>query len=137
MTDNEAGDEIVSPRRRSPLRRLGCTIIVIIWFVLLLTPCLGIVLATQGDLVIPQGNAPGHEIRIWLITEADSRGVGISSAVVHQRESDALCVETNTRFILWAGNADPLTSCVCYSRSNAEAAWSTVSVEDQACESDG
>ena len=137
MADNTVNDEIVKPRRRSPLRRAGCTIVVILWFVLLLTPCVGIALATQGDIVISQGNAPGQEIRIWLITEADERGLGLSSATLQQPDSNNLCVETSTRFILWTGQADPLTSCVCYTRDMEEQVWSTVSVENRACESSG
>ena len=137
MTELLEDQPVAPPRRRGPVRRVGCTILVILWFLLLLTPCVGIVLATQGDIVIPQGNAPGHEIRIWLIAEADERGLGLSTASVPQSESNALCVETSARFILWAGNVDPLTSCVCYTRDTEEQAWSTVSVENRACESGG
>jgi hypothetical protein len=137
MLETGESSTIAPPPRRSPRCRAGCTILTILWFLLLLTPCVGIVLATQGDIVIPQGSVPGHEIRIWLISEADQRGLGLSSATIDQTNSNALCVETSARFILWTGNAAPLTSCVCYTRDSEEQAWSTISVENRACESDG
>lgn len=133
MTETPEANTPPTSRRRSPACRVGCTILVILWFLLLLTPCLAIILATQGDIVIPQGSVPGHEIRIWLISEADQRGIGISSASVQQTDANALCLETNARFILWAGNADSLTLCECYTRESEDQAWSTVSVEDRAC----
>jgi hypothetical protein len=138
MAENtEINDVPPPPRRRSPVRRAGCTIAVILWFLLLLTPCFCIVLATRGEIVIPQGTAPGQEIRIWLIMEADQRGLGISSTSVQQAGPNALCVESDTRFVLWTGRADPLTSCVCYERTGEDQSWSTASVANRACESGG
>lgn len=138
MVDNiKVDDTPAPPRRRSPARRMGCTIAVILWFLLLLTPCFCIALATQGDIVIPQGSAPGQEIRIWLIMEADQRGLAVSSATVQQPAANVLCVESSARFILWTGSTDPLTSCVCYTRDGEEQPWSTVSVDNRACESGG
>jgi hypothetical protein len=134
MAENVEVEDAPPPRRRSGVRRAGCTVAVILWFLLLLTPCFCVVLVSQGDIILPQGSAPGQEIRIWLIMEAEQRGLGVSSTSVEQTEANALCVESSTRFILWTGRADPLASCVCYERSEADQSWSTVSVVNRACE---
>lgn len=120
-------------RQRSPLRRAGCTVLVVLWFLLLLTPCFCITLATQGEIIIPQGSAPGQVIRIWLIMEADERGVGVSSTSVQQANENALCVETDTRFILWSGSAEPSASCECYEREDPDQQWSLLSVSNDTC----
>ncbi len=119
-------------RRRSPLRRAGCIIALVIWFAILLLPCLMITLAVQQEIVITTGGAPGQQIRVWLISEADQRGLAISTASAQQSSPDAVCVQTNVRFLLWAGKADPLSYCNCYQRADASAPWSeTVSNEGE------
>lgn len=133
MTLVDEVNGITPPRPRSRLRRAGCPVLVILWFLLLLAPCLCIVLATQGEIVIPQGSAPGQAIRIWLIMEADQRGLGLSSTSVQQVDENALCVESDIRFLLWSGSAESSSSCECYERASAEQQWSLLSVSNDAC----
>jgi hypothetical protein len=130
---NEVNGTLQARRPRSPLRRAGCTVLLILWFLLLLAPCFCIVLATQGEIVIPQGSAPGQAIRIWLIMEADQRGLGVASSSVMQEQENTLCVESNTRFLLWSGSAEPISSCECYERARADEQWSLLSVSNEAC----
>lgn len=123
-----------APRRRSPLGRLGCGIALVVWFFLLLTPCMLILLATQNEITIPLGgDAPDHEIRLWLIQEIDERGLGISTTSILQTEPDALCVQTRSRFMLWQGEAEPIAYCECYTRSAADAEWTYSSMKGEAC----
>ena len=112
-----------APPRRSPIRRAGCIVALVIWFVILLLPCFLIVLAVQQEIVITTGSAPGQELRLWLISEADERGLGLSSASVYQSSANALCVETNVHFLLWTGHSDPVLYCDCYQRASASAEW--------------
>lgn len=121
------------PRRRSPLRRLGCGLMLVIWFAILLLPCALVVIAVRQEIVISQGDAPGQQTRFWLISEADQRGFGLSTASVMQISENALCVQTNVHFYLWTGSADPLTYCECYERVNADAPWSLTSTSDGVC----
>ena len=121
------------PRRRSPIRRAGCIIAVLVWFLILLLPCFLIVLAVQQEIVISTGSAPGQQTRLWLISEADQRGLALSTASSRESNPNAVCVETNVHFYLWTGKSDPLSYCDCYQRDKADSPWSQVSTEAGAC----
>lgn len=120
-------------KRRSPLRRIGCTIALVLWFTLLLVPCFLIVMAVQGEIVITQGDLPGQQLRVWLIMEADQRGFGVSSATVYRDGDNNACVQTDTRFWLWEGEADPVSYCECYARADTESVWSPTGTESGVC----
>jgi hypothetical protein len=107
--------------------------LLVIWFVVLLLPCALIVLAVQQQIVIPTGSAPGQQTRLWLISEPTERGFGVSTAAVTPTGGDALCVQTDVRFLLWSGQADPLSYCECYARANAGDAWSLTDSREGAC----
>lgn len=99
-------------------RRLGCLLAFVIWLVVMLVPCFFITLAFQQQIVITQGSAPNQVLRVWLINEADHRGLGLSTASTHPDGTDAgLCVQTDVSFLLWVGQANPVTYCECYLRS--------------------
>ncbi|MBZ0303284.1 MAG: hypothetical protein K8J31_26310 [Anaerolineae bacterium] len=116
--------------RRHPLRRPGCILGLILWFLILLTPCFMIVLAVQGEIAVTTGSAPDQRLRVWLIQEAAQSGIGVSSASV-QTQDDLLCVQTDVRFVLWRGSAEPTQYCECYTGTDAN--WQTVRVEQSAC----
>jgi hypothetical protein len=140
MSDPETVDQpeatVVRPRQRTPLRRAGCTVLVVLWFLILLVPCFCLILATQGEITIPQGSAPGQVLRVWLINEADERGLGVSSTSAQQLGDNRLCVESTTRYLLWAGVAQPSVSCECYAREATDQALEVVSVANEACASE-
>ncbi len=120
---SEANIPIPPAPRRSPLRRAGCIIALVIWFAILLLPCFFIVLAVQQEIVIPTGGAPGQQSRVWLISEADARGIGISTASALQPDETSLCVQTDVLFLLWAGSQEPSSYCECYARETSGDAW--------------
>ncbi|MFN8565855.1 MAG: hypothetical protein U0703_30415, partial [Anaerolineae bacterium] len=60
--------ETPSKPRRSPLRRAGCIVALVIWFGILLLPCFLVVLAVQQEISIPTGGAPDQRLRLWLIS---------------------------------------------------------------------
>jgi hypothetical protein len=103
----------IVPPKPSRIRRIGCTIAVILWFLLLLTPCLVIVLATHGEISVSTGSAPEQRTRIWLIMEARSRGLGVSTASAHESDGQT-CVQTDVQFWLWQGSEEPTSYCECY-----------------------
>lgn len=89
------------------------------WFVLLLSPCLLIALATQGEITLQLGNIPGQVLRIWLIEGARERGIAISRpSVATNLGNNTTCVQTDTSFILWMGRGEATRFCDCYAQSN-------------------
>lgn len=125
-------------RRRSPLRRLGCGVLVVFWFVLLLLPLAMFVLAVQGDITVPRFDAvPDPQehplLQVRLVMEVDYRGLGITSTSVHTGENE-LCIQTQVRFLLWEGEGDPATFCDCYTRDSSEVDWVFASTVEGECD---
>lgn len=118
--------------KKSPLRRPGCVIGLMIWLLLVLSPCLMIVLAVRGEIALTTGSAPEQKLRIWLIQEAGQSGIGVSNVDL-LTDSGQLCVQTNVRFILWRGQAEPAQSqyCECYTRIETD--WQLLRVSQDAC----
>lgn len=123
--------------RRSLARRAGCTALLVLWFALLLVPCLCAVIAINQEVVLPVGGAPGQHIRVWLIMEAEQRGLGISTPRVSGDEgAGAICVETYNRFVLWQGREPDVVYCECYERGANGQGWALTSTSAQACAAD-
>lgn len=121
--------------RRSTARRAGCAVLLVLWFGLLLVPCLCAVIAINQEIVVPLGSAPGQHVRAWLIMEAEQRGIGISTPRVTGDEADgAVCVETHNRFVLWQGREDDVVYCECYARGADDTGWTLTGTTSQACE---
>ncbi|MBE2184068.1 MAG: hypothetical protein IAE89_11625 [Anaerolineae bacterium] len=131
----ENADVPAAPPQRSRLRRVGCWVLVVIWFLVLLLPCFFFALAINQEIVIPTGSVPGQNIRIWLIMETHARGLGVSSAAAFSETENAACLQTQTNFLLWSGSAEPVQSCECYQRDSADEVWSLVSIEAAQCRS--
>lgn len=122
----------VSPRR-GPLRRIGCGVLLVFWFALLMLPCILLLLATNQEIVVSQGSLPGQEIRVWLIMEASQRGLGVSSTSVSQNGENSVCMTTSMQFILWSGREDPLSYCECFERGGPDQAWTPTGMSLDAC----
>lgn len=123
------------PPRRSPIRRLGCTIAVIIWFVVLLTPCLCIVLASQGEIAVRLGDVPGQSFRLWLVNESRQRGIAISRPSIYaSEEQHQVCLQTNVNFFLWMGSAEATIYCECYTQLVNNTGWELLSNQQTACQ---
>jgi hypothetical protein len=116
-------DSPAQTARRSPLRRVGCGIALTLWFLLLLTPCIMVYAASQGEITIPQGDLPGQSIRLWMIQEARSQGIGIASTSALTIDENTRCLQTDNRFLLWRGSEPPVTYCECFRRSRDEGRW--------------
>jgi hypothetical protein len=105
------------------VRRIGCTTAVVLWFLLLLTPCLCFYFSVQQEVTISLGAAPGQSLRVWLVMEARTRGLGISAGTVARENETALCVETTTTYLLWQGQPQNTVYCECYARDESAQAW--------------
>ena len=126
-------DDVEVPIRpqRSLLSRLGCGFLLVIWFVILLTPCGLLYLASNGAIRISHTDIPDSyehpRLSIELITEIKSRGLRIvnSSVVDNNLDDNLMCIQTNVRFLLWQTNEDnqDTSYCDCYERTNSDSGW--------------
>lgn len=108
------------------LGRLGCGTLVVLWFMILLLPCILFTLATQGSIVINHANVPEPDshplLQIDLLTEADYRGFRIVTTQIYNYD-DQLCVQSNVSYFLWLGEGAPSVYCDCYVQDSAESEW--------------
>jgi hypothetical protein len=126
--------ETSQPKRRSLRRRLGCGVVLVIWFALILSPCLCIVLATQGEILVHFSDVPGNALRIWLVNEAHERGIGIARPSVRgTNDPNVVCVQTEVTFIFWQGEGKPTHYCECYTHSDQAGDWSPSTTESSDC----
>ncbi len=133
MSEAEVNVPVPEVKRRSLLGRLGCGVLLVVWFFVLLTPCFFLTLAFQQEIRVATGGAPGQELRIWLIMEVETRGIGVSNGTVRSASDDSLCVETHINYLLWAGQEDSSLYCECYQRSSADESWSLTTTVTAVC----
>ncbi|MCC7449348.1 MAG: hypothetical protein IT324_18160 [Anaerolineae bacterium] len=110
-------------------KRLGCGVLLVLWFTLLLTPCLAIVLATQQEIVLTHSDIPNDDFRIWLVQDAKQRGVAISNSRRVDLPDNRACTLISVSFLMWQGKGDPTSYCSCYQRQGG--GWTPID-EDQA-----
>lgn len=143
MSDEQQHPEIEyvvveKQQRRRPMRRVGCVLLVVVWFIVLMLPTVLFVLAVEGDITIARGDdiPDSHEhplLQASLVMEADFRGLRITNTSLHNETDENLCIQTNVRFVLWQGEGDPATFCDCYTRDDPESAWLLDSTEMSPC----
>ncbi len=118
------------------LKRLLRMMFLLVWLLLILTPCMALVLASQGEFRIRTGPAPEQETRLWLVQEARRAGLALSHASVISSDSER-CFQTDVRFLLWrAQNPDEETAttfCSCHAPGDNE--FQTPQVSAGACTS--
>lgn len=121
--------------RRSPLRRAGCVVALVLWFLVLLAPCGLFYLATQGEIALTFNPSPPQIVRVWLVMEARQRGIGFSRpSIVVDAANQTVCVQTDVTFLLWEGRADDLAStyCECYAQDSGQ--WTLMSTGTGVCQ---
>lgn len=146
MTDNQPPlsdsnlpiEYVIRERKRSPIRRAGCTILLIFWFIFLLTPLCLFILAIQREITISHfGDVPEsyqHPLfQVQLVMEEDYRGLRIVNTTLHTQNDDGVCVQTNVNYWLWEGQGEPATFCRCYERDSTESVWALSEEKLEAC----
>ncbi len=139
--DSTAAQEgLAQARKKSLPRRLGCWLLIVFWFALLLTPCGLFYLAANGEIRLEHGRIPDPHahprLLVALISESDDRGLRIESSTILSSHNDTdLCVETAVTFLLWesSGGNQNVKYCDCYRRSDAASAWNLISTHGAAC----
>ncbi len=125
--------------------RVGCGLLLPLWFMLLMMPCALLYLAVNGEIRIWQPGVPEPyaqpRLLVSLISEADDRGLRIETSSVFHADTDNLrtCVETKVRFLLWesqGGNQD-VSYCECYERVDLESTWAWDRTYGNSCTTTG
>ncbi len=114
------------------LRRVGCGVLVALWFLVLLTPCAGFILLVQHEVVWTHSDLPDDTFRVWLIQQIDQRGLGFASARRVDLPNQTACTITDVRFVLWQGQGAPNHYCACYTRQDN--AWTSTATGTDACQ---
>ena len=139
--EGQSRSDAAAGRKRGLARRLGCGLVLPLWFALLMTPCALFYLAANGEIRLEHGDIPqphAHPLLlVSLVSEAEDRGLRIETAWIAERQSsgETLCVETAARFLLWeySGGNQNASWCDCYTRKDAEANWELVKTYGGAC----
>lgn len=114
----------------SRLGRLGCYLLTVLWFVILLLPCAMFALATQGEITLHHANVPeplSHPLmQIRLVMDVENRGLQVTTSNIRQPSDTALCVQVRVEYLLWQSSEaedQSVRYCDCYERANTEAQW--------------
>ena len=120
-------------------RRIGCGLLVAMWFAfLLLVPCAALTLINGGEIRLARSDVPDdYALRVWLIQESHQRGLGVSTDYNFSLDENTVCTVTDTRFVLWLGSADPSHTCACYSKSNGTYTMHDTALGADSCQSIG
>lgn len=113
------------------LRRIGCGVMLVVWFALMLSPCLIVTVLVQGEFVISLSDKPNHNLRMFNVDTDDRRGFGFSRGEIERESDNEFCVITQVRYIMWRGENSPVNYCQCYARSGDD--WLGGPVLDEAC----
>jgi hypothetical protein len=115
-----------APARRM-LRSIGLGAAVILWFLLLVTPCLMFTLATHRYLSLPLvgvAEPANHPlIEIHLLTDIETRGLQITTSHFTERNDRSQCITVQVSYLLWAGSGEPASYCDCYLRDEPDQPW--------------
>lgn len=107
---------------QSRIGRVGCGIMTVLWFMLLLTPCAMFILATTGEIRLDHANIPEPQdhplISLSLSVDAFNSGLKISRSWIAAGEEQTTCVETVTNYLRWRsdGTESTVVFCQCYRR---------------------
>ncbi len=121
--------------KRTPLwwaRHIGCGLLLAVWFLLMLSPCVFITVLVQGEFTIQLSDRPNHQLRIFNVDTDDSRGFGFSIGNIQRETEEEVCVVTQVRYIMWRGENEPVDYCQCYTRSEQQ--WIGGAVLDAQCQ---
>lgn len=120
--------------RRAPIQGCGCWILIAVWIIILLVfPCAFVTLLVEKELIFSLGDLPDEELRIFLLNDQESRGIGVQRPDMYSEEEGQYCILIITDYFLWDGDADGLTHCNCYEKIEEE--WvSTMVGGDENCD---
>jgi hypothetical protein len=116
-------------------RRAGCGLLFVFWLALMSLPCLLVNLVVYKEIIIPRGDLPGQETRLFLLDSPDQRGLGLSTSSLKSGGEAAgqYCLITQVSYFMWEGEGEGLSYCNCYENMGGE--WAvTLAGGDKNCQ---
>lgn len=110
---------------RTPLwfiRRLGCSLMVVIWLLLMASPCLFVTVLVRGEATYNFSDKPGHQIRLFRVQSDTALGFGLSLGTLKNEKDGDFCVLTQVRYLLIEGETENVNYCQCYDDNGPNAA---------------
>ncbi len=99
------------------LRRCGCMVMIFVWLILLLSPCLFLTVLVQGEATLDLSDRPDHRIRLFKIQGDEVAGFGFSLGTIARENEREICIKTRVRYMMWQGNAPATNYCQCYTKT--------------------
>lgn len=97
-------------------RRTLYLLAVAIWLMIMSIPLLSFTLAMRNQ--VQMGSSTGTHMRLFLIQERESEGIGLETA---RKVSQApTCLETNVRYFMWLGTPENVQFCHCVDSTSGE-----------------
>lgn len=90
-------------------RRLTYLLVVLAWLLLISIPFLSFSLAARTQLQL--GAAEGSHIRLFLIQDTDSEGIGLE--FVRPVSSNSGCTQSSVNYFMWKGDPENVAFCQC------------------------
>jgi hypothetical protein len=107
---------------RTGMRRSTMVAVIAVWLLLMTFPVVAFVMANSGQVQI--GNIEGSHLRIFLLREMDSEGIGLEWA---RRDAEhTTCIKTTVRYLVWGGHREATNVNYCRCREPSTGAVETL-----------
>lgn len=122
-------------------RRIGCGVMLVLWFSALSLPFAMFWLGMGQSITIPRVGSPVADyplLEIRLIMEIENRGLQIKRTNTFDQTDSRICYQTVMNYALWQADdsGDPTTSyCECYGYDAAGEQWNPVQQSVETCPS--
>ncbi len=104
------------------LRRIGYLLVILVWLVIMAFPITAFVLSTRGEINL--GSNPRQHVRLFMVQEEDTNGVGMEWARPSGRNRE--CTLTSINYFLWDGQGEPTSFCQCYDPATGDPSSATI-----------
>lgn len=91
-------------------RRVVYFILLLLWLIVVLFPAFAVVLASRQQIQL--GSDPQRHVRIFLLQEPATRGVGVEW--VRPAAGSPGCAQTRLAYLVWRGEGENARFCSCF-----------------------
>ena len=91
------------------LKRVGISLLLVLWLILMIVPFVSIVLAARGEIVV--GGESEGGFRLFLLQEKEHQGLGLE--LRRSVESQQDCLKSSVFYLLWRGSSADINVSYC------------------------